>query len=149
MGSMFQLLDRLDRTDIRPIIILCLNQSKYEWLGLNRGQLHDGQDNTGHLQSPLYADERYAEHKNEENPVPGLGVPDYFVTGDYYNSIQVTVNNSQWAIITGSNGDVPYGPKLDSKWPRNYGLDPENLGFFSKEIVKPKIVATLVKELGL
>lgn len=149
MGSMFQLLDRLDRTDIRPIIILCLNQSKYEWLGLNRGQLHDGQDNTGHLQSPDYKVEKYAEYKSEKNPVPGFGVPDFFETGDYYNSIQMTVNNSQWSIRTFSTGDVLYAPKLDAKWPKNYGLDPENKAYFSAEILKPKIVKELVKELGL
>jgi hypothetical protein len=145
---MFALLDRLDRTELTPIIILCLETSKYEWLSLNRGQLHDGQDNTGRLQSPDYADERYAVHKNEENPVPGLGVPDFFVTGDYYNSIQMTVNASQYSITTYSQG-VPYGPKLEAKWSRNYGLDPENLGFFSHEIVRPKVVKELVKELGL
>jgi hypothetical protein len=145
---MFALLDRLDPTELKPIIILCLNQSQYEWLGLNRGQLHDGQDNTGHLQSPDYAEERYALHKNADNPVPGLGVPDFFVTGDYYNSIQVKVNASQYAITTYSSG-VDYAPKLEAKWDRNYGLDPENLGFFSSEILKPKIIGELKKELGL
>ncbi len=148
MGHMFSLLDRLDRTELQPIIILCLNQSKYEWLSLNLGQLHDGHDNTGRLQSPDYADERYAVHKNEENPVPGLGVPDFFVTGDYYNSIQMTVNSSQYSIVTYSGG-VPYGPKIEKKWQRNYGLDPTNLEFFNQEIVKPKIIGELVKELGL
>lgn len=148
MGSMFQLLDRLDKVELKPIVILCLETSKYEWLSLNRGQLHDGQDNTGHLQSPEYADERYAEHKNEENPVPGLGVPDFFVTGDYYNSIQMTINASQYSITTYSQG-VPYGPKLDNRWKRNYGLDAENTGFFANEILKPKIVGEMVKQLGL
>lgn len=148
MAGMFALLDRLDKTDIRPIIITCLNQSKYEWLGLNRGQLHDGQDNTGRLQTRLYKDEKYAEYKNEMNPVPGLGVPDFFVTGDYYNSIQMTINNSQWSIRTYSTDNV-IAPKLDAKWPRNYGLDPENTAYFSAEILKPKIVHGLVKELGL
>lgn len=145
---MFQLLDRLDKTEIKPIIILCLNQSQYEWLGLNRGQLHDGQDNTGALQSPLYRSGPYAEYKNQENPVPGLGVPDFFESGDYYNSIQVTVNAGQWEIITASTG-VLYAAKLELKWKRNYGLDPTNLAYFSGEIVKPKIMNELRKELGL
>lgn len=149
MGSMFQLLNNLDRIDIKPIIVLCLEQSKYEWLGLNRGQLHDGQDNTGRLQSPLYASEQYAIGKEGMNPVPGLYVPDFFVSGDYYNSIQTVINQSQWAIVTGSNGGVSYADKIESKWSRNYGLDLENLTYFSQEIVKPKLVGILVKELGL
>jgi len=148
MGNMFQLLDRLDKVQIKPIIILCLNQSQYEWLGLNRGQLHDGQDNTGRLQTRLYKEERYAEYKHELNPVPGFGIPDFFITGDYYNSIQMTINQAQWQIRTYSTDNV-IAPKLDAKWPRNYGLDPENTGFFSAEILKPKIIKELKMELGL
>lgn len=145
---MFALLDRLDKVELKPIIILCLNQSKYEWLALNRGQLHDGQDNLGNLQNPLYANEIYAEHKEAENPVPGLGIPDFFVKGDYYNSIQMVINESQYSIATYSAG-VDYAPKLEAKWRRNYGLDPTNLAFYNQEIVRPKIVGELVKELGL
>lgn len=148
MAGMFALLDRLDKVELNPIIILCLETSKYEWLGLNRGQLHDGQDNTGHLQSPDYASEKYAEYKNQSNPVPGFGVPDLFITGDYYNSIQMTVNASQYNITTYSQG-VSYAPKIEKKWDRNYGLDPENTAYFSAEILKPKIIGELVKELGL
>jgi hypothetical protein len=145
---MFQLLDRLDRVDIKPVIFLCLEQSQYEWLGLNRGQLHDGQDNTGSLQHPLYAVERYAIGKAELNPVPGLGVPDFFVSGDYYNSIQVKVLRGEYSIYTYSTG-VDYSAKIEAKWPRNYGLDPTNKAFFANEILKPKIVMELKKELGL
>jgi len=148
MGRMFDLLDRLDATEIKPIIVLCLEQSQYEWLGLNRGQLHDGQDNTGHLQSPLYESERYAEHKNEVNPVPGMGVPDFFVTGDYYNSLKLVINQSQWNINTYSEG-VDYAPKLEAKWHNNYGLDPTNKTYFSGEIVKPKLMNELKGKLGL
>lgn len=149
MAGMFALLDKLDKVEFKTVVIYCLKTSKYEWLGLNRGQLHDGQDNTGHLQSPEYAVEEYAVRKNEANPVPGLGVPDFFVTGDYYNSIQMTINASQYSITTYSNNSVPYGPKIDNRWKRNYGLDPENTGFFANEILKPKIVGEMVKQLGL
>jgi hypothetical protein len=149
MGTMFLLLDRLDKVEIKPVIFLCLEQSQYEWLGLNRGQLHDGQDNTGSLQSPLYASEQYALGKEEMNPVPGLGVPDFFVSGDYYNSIQVKVLRGEYSIYTYSNGSVPYSGKIEENWPRNYGLDPTNKAFFANEILKPKIVMELKKELGL
>jgi hypothetical protein len=148
MGHMFALLDRLNATDIKPVIFLCLEQSQYEWLGLNRGQLHDGQDNTGSLQSPLYASEQYALGKEEMNPVPGLGVPDFFVSGDYYNSIQVKVLRGEYSIYTYSTG-VDYSAKIEAKWPRNYGLDTTNKAFFANEILKPKIVMELKKDLGL
>jgi hypothetical protein len=115
MGHMFALLDRLNATDIKPVIFLCLEQSQYEWLGLNRGQLHDGQDNTGSLQSPLYASEQYALGKEEMNPVPGLGVPDFFVSGDYYNSIQVKVLRGEYSIYTYSTG-VDYSAKIEAKY---------------------------------
>jgi hypothetical protein len=148
MGSMFQLLDKLDKVDIRTIIILCLEQSQYEILAFNRGQLYAGQDNQGNLQSPLYAQEQYAIRKEEQNPVPGLYVPDFFVTGDYYNSLQVNVNQSKFEFTIFSEG-IDYAAKLERKWSRNYGLDPQNMGYLSQEIIKPKINEQLRAELGL
>lgn len=148
MGGMFGLLDRLDVTEIKPVIVLCIEQSTYEWLGLNRGQLHKGTDNLGNLQSPQYAQEGYAEYKNQLNPVPGLGVPDFFVSGTYYNSIQMTVNANQYSIKTYSN-DSEVAPKIEAKWNRNYGLNPENIAYFGNEIVLPKIVKELKSNLGL
>lgn len=148
MGRMFDLLDRLDKTEIQPIIILCLNESQYEILAFNRGQLYAGQDNKGSLQSPIYAEERYAIHKEEENPVPGLGIPDLFVTGEYYNSLKLTVNQSQYNFTIFSEG-VDYAAKLEAKWNKSYGLDPENTSYFANEILQPKIVIELKTQLGL
>lgn len=145
MAGMFALLDRLDATELKPIVITCLEQSQYEWLALNRGQLHDGQDNTGALQSPLYKLEGYAEYKNQLNPVPGLGVPDFFVSGGYYNSIRVKVTPS--GIETYSDSEL--APKLESRWTRNYGLDPENLGYYNNEIIRPKLILCVKDKLGL
>lgn len=147
MGHMFSLLDRLDKVELKPIIILCLEQSQYEILAFNRGQLYDGKDNTGSLISPMYAEERYAIVKEEENPVPGLGIPDLFVTGDFYNGMGVVVNSSQYN-FTISSRDIK-APKLELKYKNIYGLDPENTGYFSNEILKPKIVTELKERLGL
>lgn len=145
---MFDLLNRLDVTDLKQIVTLCINQSQYEILAFNRGQLYAGQDNTGSLQSPIYAEERYAIHKEEENPVPGLGIPDLYVSGNYYNSLKLTVNQSQYNFTIFSEG-VSYAPKLEAKWNRSYGLDPENTSYFANEILQPKIVIELKTQLGL
>jgi hypothetical protein len=59
----------------------------------NREQLYKkGQDSTG---KPLkqYRSPKYAAVKHEMNPLPGLGKPDLFVTGEFHKSIFAQVRN--------------------------------------------------------
>lgn len=145
---MFNLLDRLDKVNIKSTIVMCLEQSQYEIIAFNRGQLHAGQDNTGGLIDRKYKRKQYALFKEELNPVPGYGTPDLYVSGNFYNGIGVVVNSSQWNFTISSSDSK--APKLELKYSTDiYGLDPENTEYLSQEIIKPKIIDSLRNQLGL
>jgi hypothetical protein len=152
MGNMFQLLDRLDKADIRPIIITCLNDSTFEITSFIQRQQKRGlnsNDETFYFYHSLI----YSIDKEKQNPLPGLGRADFFVTGDYYKGIQTVVNAGQYSFSTfGMDIKSPRLEKLidddggDSTL--IYGMDKESKIELAS-ILKPKIVQGLVKELGL
>ena len=147
MGMMFDLLDRLDRVELKPIIVLCVEQSQYEILAFNRGQMFDGYTNKGTPITPQYKTEGYALSKEYENPKPGLGTPDLFVTGAFYNGMGVVVSAAEYSFKIVNSDEK--APKLELKYDDIYGLDEQNTQYFAGEILKPKIVTELVKQLGL
>lgn len=148
MGTIFAFDNAIQRIQVRPIIALCLEQSQYEVLSFNRGQLYMGEDNKGRLLSPMYRSQAYADFKESLNPKPGYGIPDLFVTGEFYNSIQIKVNPSQFTFTIFSENSK--APKLERKYGQNiYGLNEENKQYFGNEIIRPKIVAEFKKQIGL
>lgn len=107
-----------------------------------------GEDTTGHFISPGYKRQTYAEMKESMNPKPGLGNPDLFLTGEFYNSLQFNINKSQMTFTVNSKDDK--ATKLEKKYGEKiYGLNSENKGYFSNEILRPKIVSELRKAIGV
>ena len=153
MGRMFDLLDRLDKTELKPIIVLCFNDSKYDGLQLIKGQLKQGK-NQNDENFYFYESQQYSLDKEKLNPLPGLGRADFFVTGQFYEGIQMVVNSSQYNFtIFGTDQKTPRLEELISNQGGEpdliYGLDPENTQYFANEILKPKIITELKSQLGL
>lgn len=67
---------------------------------LIRGQLYFGYDGDGLRLSP-YKSKYYAKKKNEQNPQAGLGNPDLYVTGQFYEGIDAEIANN--TVVTYSN----------------------------------------------
>lgn len=148
MSTIFDFNKRIQAVEIRPIIALCVEQSQYEILAFNRGQLYMGEGSNDKLLSPSYRSEGYAEFKESMNPKPGLGTPDLFLTGAFYNSLQMDVNKSQMTFTVGSKEEK--APKLERKYGEKiYGLNSENKAYFSQEILRPKIVDKLRSAIGV
>lgn len=153
MAGMFALLDRLDVTDLKPIIVLCFDDSKYEGLQLIKGQLKQGK-NQNNENFYFYESQPYSLDKEKLNPLPGFGRADFFVTGQFYEGIQMVVNSSQYNFtIFGTDQKTPRLEELISNQGGEpdliYGLDAENTEYLSQEILKPKIIAELKSQLGL
>lgn len=147
MGTAFQLLDLLDKIQLRPIVVMCVEQSQYEILAFNRGKLYEGRNRYGQPISPQYQSGEYAEAKQDHNPKPGLGVPDLYVTGEFYNGMFMVVNASQYSFTIESKDEK--ATKLEVKYKDIFGIAPEDNGYLANEILKPKIVKEMVKQLGL
>ena len=148
MGTIANFNQRIQRVDFRSTVILCMEQSQYEILSFNRGQLFMGETSTDKLISPMYRSEGYAEFKESINPKPGKGVPDLFVTGEFYNGLFVSFNKVKYTFTVASRDSK--APKLERKYGEKiYGLNSENKGYFATEILKPKLIARLRTELCL
>lgn len=148
MGTIFALNDRIQAVNIRATIVKSVDETKYAPVAFVRGQLHYGEDKTGHQIAPKYKSEGYAIAKEELNPVPGLGTPDLFVTGDFYNGIQEVVNATGYSFTIESNDEK--APKLELKYGEDiYGLNEENQGYYATEVLKPRLIINIKNELGL
>jgi hypothetical protein len=148
MGNVFNFDDKIQAINIKETIVTSVAETQYAPIGFIRGQLHYGEDGTGHQISPKYRKEGYAIDKEAMNPVPGLGTPDLFVTGDFYNSIKEDVSSSKYSFTI--EGTDEKAPKLELKYGNEiYALNDQNKEYYANEILKPYIVTKLKNELGL
>lgn len=148
MGTVFNLTDKIELLDAKEIIVKSLEQTKDKMPDIVRSQLHYGEDGTGHQISPKYREEGYAIAKEEMNPVPGLGTPDLFLTGDFTSEIIEDVDASSFSINIDSKDykaaklELEYGPQI-------YELNETNQEYYNQEILKPAIVDNIKAVLGL
>lgn len=90
----------------------------------NREQLFkQGEDSDGR-KLRKYRRPRYARVKHEMNPLPGLGNPDLFVTGDFHRSIftdvrgpRIIFDAKDWKVekLAGQYGESIFGLHDDSR----------------------------------
>jgi hypothetical protein len=85
---------------------------------VQKEQLKAGKNNKGETIAPKYRNKKYAIAKATQNPLPGLGTPDLFLTGKFYAGIDAEVGNGVIDII--SKDDK--GPALEDKYPAIFGL---------------------------
>lgn len=69
-----------------PLIVKILDQHKQGKLASNQSI------------EPYYASKYYANYKAALNPVPGLGVPDGHVTGNYDDNMHITASGDQYEV---------------------------------------------------
>jgi len=111
--------------------------------------LYMGEGADGRMISPPYKQQGYAEFKNSMNPKPGLGVRDYFLTGEYFNGFFMEVNKSQMTFTVGSKDIKAAKIEKQTSAKQLYGIAPDDKEYFSREILRPKIVTELRKTIGV
>jgi hypothetical protein len=96
------LLDDMRKLDLEAIAVESITETIPQILDRNKRQLYHGLTSEGQ-NLRKYRRRKYAEVKNEMNPLPGLGNPDFFFTGDFYNNFfgaiygeDVVVNSRNW-----------------------------------------------------
>lgn len=112
MTTISQLTKRLESLNLRAQVPVIIDNTKSEIVVSVKEQLHSGIDGTGKSIQPKYRSNSYAYRKQQINPKPGFGVPDLKITGKFYNSISVLVDNTSFTI----NSSDTKAPKLETKY---------------------------------
>jgi hypothetical protein len=142
MASVRALYKRAQQLDTDQAAALALQQTKEDYLKENQKQLYAGFDGKGHHLN-RYRNNKYARVKNEMNPLPGLGNPDFYVTGNFYAGWRVETNGE---VIKTNLGDTQVAEKLIQRDPEIVGLS----GEFKQEyvnILQPVYIAEIRKSL--
>lgn len=130
---------RLQSLNLEQVTEEAIEETAPQYLELNQEQLYEGTTSQGTQVSPRYRSPKYARVKNEMNPAPGLGVPDLYVTGAFYEGQELKVVSGQ--IEEDSN--VDYAEDLYQKYPNIAGLDEEKLDQYRagpfKEALEAKV----------
>ena len=117
-----------------------IEETKGQIVSYNQTQLYSGFTAAGTKVQPDYRTDDYAKIKFQDNPTAGLGTPDLYLYGDFYNGIGVVVNKKSF--VTSSNDskaarlELKYGSEI-------YGLDAQNAAAYSIQSVKPILFAKI------
>lgn len=138
MGTIASFTRRVQAVDIHEIIETSVEETKDEIAVLNRSDLLQGlkADGTKIGDTDPYRFPLYAQEKNEQNSLPGLGNPDLKLTGAFYAGINVTVNRGQNSFTIDS--DDQKSGMLQKKYGNLiFGLTQASKSLYALETLKP------------
>lgn len=122
------LYEKISALNIEQAAIESVTETKENLSDENRKQLIAGFNRRGERLRP-YRSAKYARVKNQMNPLPGLGNPDFKVTGQFQRGIKTEVNGT--SIVTASTDGKAM--KLEIRdGPDIYGVG----GTFKQEYIK-------------
>lgn len=148
MGTIFDFNNKIRAVNIKETISKSVEETKDAAVSFVKGQLHYGEDGSGHLLNPKYKSRQYAKKKEAENPIPGFGTPDLFLKGDFTAGIEEVVNASSYSFTIDSTDSK--APKLEGQYGKEiYALNDQNKEYYSTEILKPHLIENLKNQLGL
>lgn len=144
MATIKNLRDKWKALPIRQVIQQSIETTQGSFIELQKAQLHAGFNEDGSKigDDTPYASELYAEKKEQQNPLPGFGNPDLFLTGKTYDGIELEIDDNAINI----NSRDPKFAKLNAKYPFAFagvgGKYKENyLSFLQTIIIKNTIKA--------
>ena len=130
--------------DIKQMLYEVLDQTDTILTDLNKEQLYSGFDSEGQRLSE-YKQKEYSLFKNELNPAPGLGNPDLYVTGAFYDSFKIRIESNKVLFLA----DDSKALELISKYGNAIlGLSENNLGIYLKNYLQPMMTEKLKTKLN-
>lgn len=158
MPTALDMLNNFKAMNLTDVAEEVLNKTSGVALEANKDQLYDGKLSTGEDISPTYledpyfkskeAAQRYSDWKDEITPNPRRkkGVPNLFITGPFYASIQVQAEGGGLAYKSG----FPAAPSIESKFSVNiYGLGGEYRSEYLDTALEPEWQQRIEFETGL
>lgn len=100
MATIKNLRDSWARLNMPAVIKKSLETTQRDYLGQQKAQLHAGFGVDGKKigETHPYASVVYAKDKNQQNPLPGPGNPDLYLTGALYEGMKTTVGDTAIAV---------------------------------------------------
>ena len=95
MATAAQVYNRFKTLNLNKEAIKVVVDRKVDMIHFNQQQLlNSGTDKEGN-QLKRYRSDSYAKRKHQRNPLPGLGVPDLYDTGAFFESMKLEVINEK------------------------------------------------------
>lgn len=136
MSTIFGMLEKLQRVNLETEIPVIIQRTSYEMLTLNKTQLYNFGVNADTIKLKKYVSDSYATEKSFDNPRPGFGIPDLFVTGNFYNGFYVDVTPTKLIFdsrdVKANRLEELFGNKI-------YGLTKSNKEIYLSDTVMPEI----------
>lgn len=101
MATLLALIKRVEQLPIDTVISESVEAVAPQITDRQRDQMLEGKNAEGKTIG-RYRDPAYARYKNSLNPVPGLGIPDLKLTGEFYREIYAEVRGDK-VIIDSTN----------------------------------------------
>lgn len=90
MATIFQAAAAVNKINLIDLAKQIVTENAEPLLEENRAQLYMGLRPDGNEITPRYHYRWYAEWKHRLNPMPGLGVPDLFLTGQLHETLTLS-----------------------------------------------------------
>lgn len=144
MATIRGLYNRMKALDTDQVIEQSVAETADSYANLNAEQMHKGINSQGE-QIGQYKSEAYAEMKNIQNPLPGFGVVDLRLTGDFYAGIKTTVSGEK---VTTESSD-PKNDQLVEKYGPVFGLSDRYRREYLNEGLRPVFKGKILAQTGL
>lgn len=94
MASIGILIDKAEQIDLNQAISEAIDATAKQFIDEQKDQLLHGINSAG---DPIgqYKNKRYALMKNAMNPIPGFGVPDLRLKGNFYGGLFIDARNDR------------------------------------------------------
>ena len=145
MLTISSLSEKFNSLNTDKIIDESINETKDEFKAINKQQLKSGFTNTGGKVAPKYRSKKYASAKNQMNSLPGLDNPDLYLTGAFYEGIDVEVGKDVFDIISKDEK----GPELENKYSDIFGLGTNFKKKYLDEDLGPTVQKKISNFIGL
>lgn len=141
-----ELLKSFQSLNMEQATVKAIEATEGDMIKRNQLQLNIfGMDSKGNTLKP-YFDREYATYKYEINPLPGFGIPDLELSGQFYSGFYATVKGTK---IEFGSTDSKTG-KLTKQYGKNiFGLTTDNVDEYATETLRPKVVEYVEKITGL
>ncbi len=111
----------------------------------NRVQLYEKGETVDGKKLKKYRNAKYARVKNSMNPLPGLGNPDFYVTGEFQKSIFADVRGKS-IILDAADPKVEFLVERDGEG--IFGLQDESKVQVWNRVLRPPLIQRLNKKTG-
>jgi len=148
MTELEDFISRIERLNVMEVAVETINETKKEFLDLNRDQLRHGKKSTGPIghysMSPRW--QWYGEMKNRMNPLPGLGNVDLILTGSFSNKMTLKAAGNTYSI---DSEDEKTTSLLFKYGTDTFGLDGERQPTYNQTIFLPLFIRKIQQITGI